>query len=304
MTTLTASQAVDLFRQPPLRHLDVDGGQVAYRRVGAGPDVLFVHGWPVSGATFRQLLPHLAPHVTCHIIDLIGAGQSRFDRSSPIDLPHHAASIRRVVDTLGLTDVALVGHDSGGLLARHAMAGDPRLRAMVLIDTEQPQGLTWRFRQLLWMMKLPGAVPLLGWAGMQRGLRRSPLLLGGCFADQGLLDGEFEEFFLAPLRDDAGRRWAAGRLARRFDPRWVTELAAVHRRLTVPVRLIWGQGDPYFPVELARDMLATFPDARLQVVAGTRLFCHEERPAEVAAGMLPTLLAGRQDARSPRAEHP
>ena len=27
--------------------------------VGSGPDVLFVHGWPVSGATFRLLLPHL-----------------------------------------------------------------------------------------------------------------------------------------------------------------------------------------------------------------------------------------------------
>ena len=62
----------------PDRFLDVGAGEVAYRRVGTGPDVLFVHGWPVSGATFRTLLPHLADHVTCHVIDLPGAGSSRF----------------------------------------------------------------------------------------------------------------------------------------------------------------------------------------------------------------------------------
>ena len=34
----------------------------------------------------------------------------------------------------------MVGHDSGGLIARHALVGDPRLRAMALLDTEQPAG--------------------------------------------------------------------------------------------------------------------------------------------------------------------
>ena len=38
--------------------------------------MLFVHGWPVSGATFRRLLPHLTEHVTCHLLDLPGAGDS------------------------------------------------------------------------------------------------------------------------------------------------------------------------------------------------------------------------------------
>ena len=57
MPSLTAADATDLFRRPPDRFLDVGAGEVAYRRVGTGPDVLFVHGWPVSGATFRHLLP-------------------------------------------------------------------------------------------------------------------------------------------------------------------------------------------------------------------------------------------------------
>lgn len=292
-TTFDADDADALFRRPPERYLDVEGGQVAHRRVGSGPDVLFVHGWPVSGATYRSLLPYLAPHVTCHVLDLVGAGDSRFDRSTPISIDHHIQSVRRAVDQLGLDDYAVVGHDSGGMIARHAVAGDSRLRAMALVDTEQPQGLTWPFRQFLLMAKLPGFASLLGWAVMRKHLRRSRFLLGGCFVDHTRLDGTFEEFFLAPLHDKSDRRWAAARLARAFDSRYVTELASVHARIDVPVQLVWGEDDPFFPLPWARRMVETFPDARLHVVPDAKLFVHEERPEQVAEAMLPTLLGTR-----------
>lgn len=67
MSELTETEAADLFRREPDRYLDVGAGEAAYRRVGPGPDVLFVHGWSVSSATFRKLLPHLVDHVTCQV---------------------------------------------------------------------------------------------------------------------------------------------------------------------------------------------------------------------------------------------
>ncbi|MGI9612353.1 MAG: alpha/beta fold hydrolase, partial [Acidimicrobiales bacterium] len=76
---LTESDAAQLFRDEPDGFLDVGAGEVAHRKVGTGPDVLFVPGWPVSGATWRKLLPHLVDHVTCPILDLPLAGSSRFD---------------------------------------------------------------------------------------------------------------------------------------------------------------------------------------------------------------------------------
>ena len=286
MTTLTAAAAADLFRAPPHRYIDVQAGEVAYRRVGTGPDLLFVHGWPVNSATYRALLPHLAPHFTCHLIDLPGAGHSRFDRSTTLTITQHIRSVQRVVDALGLERFAAIGHDSGGLIARHALAGDPRLRAMALVNTEQPQGLNWRFRQFLMMAKLPGFEHILGWAVMRPGLRRSPLLLGDCFCDRGLLDGEFEEFMLAPLNGDPLRRWAADQLVRSFDTRYVDELAEVHARMDIPVQLIWGEHDPFFPLGWAREMVDSFPDARLQVIPQAKLFVHEERPAAVAEAIV------------------
>lgn len=302
MTTLTTETAADLFRAAPDRWLDVGAGHAAYRRVGAGPDVLFVHGWPVSGATFRLLLPHLVDHATCHIIDLPGAGDSRFKADTPLSIDQHIETVRRVVELLGLDDVALVGQDSGGLIARHAMAGDARLRAMGLINSEQTHGLSRRLKTFLAPRRLPGFDAILGWAVSRPRIRRSSLLLGDCFVDPSLIDGEFDEFFLRPLYESSQRLDAAGRVLRTIEARHVEGLAGLHRQIDVPVQLVWGEQDPFFPVAWAHEMVDTFADARLTVVSGAGLFPHEERPAEVAKALLPTLTRARDrtEARTPR----
>jgi pimeloyl-ACP methyl ester carboxylesterase len=289
MPKLTPESAADLFRREPDRFLDVGAGEVAYRRVGTGPDVLFVHGWPVSGATFRTLLPYLAPHVTCHVIDLPSSGASRFGPDTPLSIAGQIASVRRVLDALALDDLAVVGHDSGGLIARHAVAGDPRLRALCLIDTEQPHRPRLPLRLLLAAGHVPGLGAGLVWSMSRRRLSRTPLGLGGAFADPSLLDDEFDEFFLRPLREHVERRRAAVQLLRTFDMRFVRELPGVHARITVPVQLVWGERDAFFPVAWAREMIGTFPDARLAVVPDAGLFSHEERPAQVANMLLPIL---------------
>lgn len=291
--TISAADAADLFRTEPLRFLDVGAGEVAYRTVGSGPDVLFVHGWPVSGATFRKLLPHLADHVTCHLIDLPGAGSSRFTPDSELTIERHIHSVRRTLDLLDLHDVAVVGHDSGGMVARHAVAGDPRLRALGLIDTEQSTGLSWKFRSFVAGRRVPGFGTALGWLAGRPRLRRNRLVLGDAFADRSLLDGEFDELFLQPLHRSREHRDAAIRLLRSFDHRHVRDLRALHTRIDVPVVLVWGERDRFFPVGWAREMVADFADARLEVIAGAGLFAHEERPAEVVRALLPTLTATR-----------
>lgn len=294
MPTITPAAAADLFRQAPDRLLDVGEGEAAYRRVGTGPDVLFVHGWPVSGATFRTLLPHLSEHVTCHVIDLPGTGSSRFTADTMLSIDQHITTVRRVLDLLELDQVAVVGHDSGGMIARHALAGDPRVRAMGLINTEQTHGLSWRFKLFLGVKRAPGLAAGLGWVAAQPRIRRNEFVLGGAFADRSLLDGEFDEFFLRPLHESREHREAAVRILRSFDQQYVRDLAQLHRRITGPVQLVWGDQDPFFPLPWAREMVSTFADARLAVIPGAGLFSHEERPAEVAAALLP-VLAGTAD---------
>jgi pimeloyl-ACP methyl ester carboxylesterase len=291
--SLTDAEASDLFRQPPSRFIQADIGEIAYRVVGSGPDVLFVHGWPVSGATFRKLLPHLVDHVTCHLVDLPGAGSSRHPAGAPLSIENHITSVRHAIDALGLTDVVVVGHDSGGMIARHAVAGDPRVRGMVLIDTEQSTGLSWRFKSFIMGRRIPGFGAALGWLAGKPRLRRNKFVLGDAFVDRSLLDGEFDEFFLQPLHSSREYRDATMQLLRSFDYRHVHELKSLHSRIDVPVTLVWGEKDAFFPVAWAREMVIDFRDAHLEVIPGAGLFSHEERPAEVAAAMLPTLTTPR-----------
>jgi pimeloyl-ACP methyl ester carboxylesterase len=284
MDGFTETTAAELFRRPPDRFLDVGAGEVALRTVGTGPHLLFVHGWPVSGATFRRLLPHLVDHATCHVIDLPGAGSSRFDDATPLSLDRHAASVRRVIDLLGVDRIAVVGHDSGGLIARYAVVDDPRVVSLGLIDTEQLE-MSFRFRSFIAGRRMPGFGAGFGWVAGRPRLRRTKFVLGDAFADRSLLDGEFDEFFLRPLHTDPRRLDAAMRLLRGFDLDAVRGLRDLHGRITVPVQLVWGERDVFFPVARARTMVDSFPDARLVEVPGAGLFSHEERPAEVAAAL-------------------
>ena len=287
---ISESEAAQLFRDEPNQFLDVGAGEVAHRKIGSGPDVLFVHGWPVSGATWRKLLPKLVDHVTCHIIDLPSSGSSRFSADTPMSIQQHITSVQRVVDLLAFDQIAVVGHNSGGMIARHAMAGDERLRAMGLINTEPPNP-SWRFRSFIAARRLPGFSAGLGWVAGQPKIRASKLVFGDAFADRSHLDGEFAEFFFDPLHNNPVARDAAVRLLRSFDMAHVTGLPATHRQLDVPVKLVWGDRDPFFPVAQAKAMVSTFPNASIDVIEGAGLFSHEEAPAEVAASLLPTLIS-------------
>ena len=214
--TLSTSEASDLFRREPDRWIDVGAGEAALRTVGSGPDVLFVHGWPVSGATFRGLLPHLVDHVTCHVIDFPSAGSSRFTADTPMGIDHHIETVRRVVDDLGVDRISVVGHDSGGLISRHAMVDDERLAGLGLINTE-PVKPGWRFTSFITASKAPGFGATFGWVCGQPKVRRTKLALGDAFVDPANLDGEFDEFFLRPLHVNDAMREASVRLARSFD---------------------------------------------------------------------------------------
>ena len=159
---------------------------------------------------------------------------------------------------------------------------------MGLINTEPPR-TGWRFKSFIAARHLPGLSGALGWVAGQPRVRRTKLVFGDAFADRSHLEGEFDEFFFQPLNQIPERRDAAVKLLRSFDMHHVTSLAEIHGRIDVPVQLVWGDQDPFFPLDAARDMVTTFPDAHLHVVEGAGLFAHEENPAAVAHALLPVL---------------
>src|SRR5579883_182703 len=99
---VTPEAVLASFRADPHHFFDLAPHRVAYRRFGRGPDVLFLHGWPLHSGTFRALVPLLAARFTCHLVDLPGSGRTESPARAPIDLASHADVARHVVDALGL----------------------------------------------------------------------------------------------------------------------------------------------------------------------------------------------------------
>jgi haloalkane dehalogenase len=279
------------FRAPPHSFVDIGHSRLAYWRFGKGPDLVFVHGWPLHAGTFRALVPRLAERFTCHLFDLPGAGQTECSASTPIDLASHAESLRSALAKLGVERYALLGNDSGGAIARLLAADNPGVRALVLAGTEVPGNHPPLITFLKAMAVLPGGVDLVLATMRVPFLRRSSLGFGGCFGDTRLIDGEFLELFLAPMfasRALAARQFA---LLRNFDVALVDRLDEVHGRIRAPALLVWGERDPIFPLARARAMAAQFAGgARFEVIAGAKTFVHEEEPMAVARLALPFLL--------------
>lgn len=284
----TEAEVLASFRGPPHRFVDVGHSRLAYRRFGAGPDVVFLHGWPLRSATYRALVPLFAGSFTCHLLDLPGAGQTESDSDAPFDTRSQAASVRRAIDALALGRFALVGQDSGGFIAR-LVATDPRTFGVVLANTEIPGHRSWLFAVFAAAVKAGGADLALRMM-KSRAVRRSIFAFGGAFFDLDRLDGEVHELLVEPFLTSPDLRRAMARAAAAFDLEEMDRLAGTHAQIRCPSLLIWGQDDPFFPVARARAMLPQLAGgATLVEIPRAKLLVHEEHPHAFAGHAVPFL---------------
>lgn len=98
------------------RSATVDGAQLHYVIGGQGPAVVLLHGFPETWWTWRQVMPVLARAHTVIALDLRGIGCSSLAPTG-YDTQTLARDVHQLVASLGLPQVALVGHDLGGWVA-------------------------------------------------------------------------------------------------------------------------------------------------------------------------------------------
>lgn len=273
-----------LLTAAPLQFQDVGSAAIAYRRCGSGPPVLFLHGWPLSGLTYRKLVPQLAERFTCIVVDLPGGGETRWRSDNDFSFHGQAQNLRRFIDGLGLTGFHVVAHDTGATIARALalIAGD-RIAKMVLIGTEIPGHRPPWIPLFQRLAALPGTRASFRLLMSSGSFLRSPLGFGNCFVDRRLIDGEFLQHFVRPLIESPVRLDGQLRYLRGIDWALVDRLAEEHRRITNPVLFIWGEHDTIFPPQRARAMVSQLADCRgFEVVPNAKLLVHEERPEAVA----------------------
>jgi pimeloyl-ACP methyl ester carboxylesterase len=177
--------ALEAFMAAPVERVNV-GTELTYRRFGQGPAVVPVHGWPLNGATYRGLVRMLLQHFTCYVPDLPGSGATPWDPRTREAFADWGPLLAGFVEALGLDRVALVGHDSGGALARLAAAElGTRVALLALINTEVPGHVPLLIRAYTLALRVPGSRWLFGKLLGSRRFRRSRLGFGACFPGRG-----------------------------------------------------------------------------------------------------------------------
>ena len=111
-----------------------------YEDLGKGKPVLFIHGWPLSGAMWEYQITQLPQQgLRCITYDRRGFGHS--DKPvGPYDYNTLAADLKAVIDELKLEDVTLVGFSmGGGEIAKYfSLYGGAKVKKVVLISAVVP----------------------------------------------------------------------------------------------------------------------------------------------------------------------
>lgn len=261
-----------------------------YGRADERPTIVMMHGFPDSMHLYDRLVPLLAPDRHVVTFDFLGWG----DSDKPADHRYDAAGLRRdleaVIAHLDLRRVVLVVHDASGQPGIDWSLDNPdKAAGLVLLNTYYGPSPSLRAPEAIARFSTPGIRRDLSvwltrhfdslWLnGYRRQIARfisnealrEPFqrLLG----DQSLeIRPAFYGLNRVLLDEIERRRYTATRLG----------------AFKAPVRIVFGNDDPYLNAGVARDLHRLFPGSDLYLLDDAGHFVQIDRPLEVA-----TLLRG------------
>jgi pimeloyl-ACP methyl ester carboxylesterase len=267
--------------------IDLPPGTVAYRAAGpaasSSPPVVFVHGVLVDAQLWEPVATRLAADgVRSYALTLpMGSHHQPMNPGADLSPQGIAKLTLDFIAALSLSDVTIVGNDTGGAICQLMLATDTsRIGAAVLTNCDALGTFPPRFFVPLFAaFRHPVVVAALLPGLRARWMRHGPLAYGPLTSKP--LDPALTSGWVRPLADKAIRRDLA-KLARGVHPRVLIDAATRFSQFTGPVRILWGGADRFFRAELGRQLSEAFPHATLTTMPGGRTFLPLDHPAEVA----------------------
>jgi pimeloyl-ACP methyl ester carboxylesterase len=252
------------------------------------PGLLLVHGLGDEADTWRRVIPSLAERHRVVAPDLPGFGRSPLPRRglSPRSL---AATLRALVERLGMRHVTLVGSSLGAALVQIIALKEPALVSrLILVDGGL---LAMRRLQRSFIFSLLPGLGEKRYRSLAGDLNAAYASLGPYYANLGDLPSEERDF----LRERVGERVASATQMRAYFSSfrgfvcWMLSFGQIAaeraRRLDVPTHYIWGEQDHIIPAVLGRQACALHSGARLTVIPGAGHLPHQEKPREFLLAM-------------------
>jgi pimeloyl-ACP methyl ester carboxylesterase len=266
---------------------ELEQGRLGYRVAGPAasstPPVVFVHGVLVDGRLWDPVAEQLAAAGIRSYAPTLPLGAHHWPMNAGADLSPRglAQLLLDFITELGLSDVTIVGNDTGGAICQVMLGADTsRIAAAVLTDcdalgTFPPRAFAPLFRALRHPALVACLVPGLRLERVRHGsMAYGPL-------SSSPIDSFLTRDWVQPLASRDIRRDLA-RFARGVQPGVLLDAASRFGQFAGPVRLLWGEDDPFFRIELGRQLSEAFPRATLTTVPAGRTFLPLDHPAELA----------------------
>ena len=258
--------------------------------------VLLIHGFGANTNHWRFNQPVLAEQAPTYAIDLLGFGRSDQPRARLKDEPISADAVHYGFDLWGqqVADfcsevidrpVRLVGNSIGGVVAlRAAQLLGNRCRSVVLIDcaqrlmddkqlATQPGWMAWIRPLLKTLVRQRWLSTALFRNAARPGVIRS--VLKQAYPSGVNINDELVDLLFQPTHREGAAEAFRG-FINLFDDYLAPQLM---EELSTPVDLIWGEQDPWEPIEEAKDWFHSIPCIRsIHIIEGAGHCPHDENP--------------------------
>ncbi len=241
---------------------------------GAGPPLVFVHGWSLCGAVWRFQTEHFRDRHRCITMDLRGHGRSSAPEAG-YGIEDFASDLTSLCEQLDLTGATLVGWSMGAIitLAAYPKLRD-RLRSLILVSG------TPRFTS---SGDYPHGLPPKETRGLSLRLKRNPGQTLDAFFRMMFTPEEARGRSFEPICRDIVPllcRPSCTAALHSLDTLASADVRAVLSDIRIPCLLIHGRMDTICPAGASRYMAERIPRAYLAIMDGAGHAPQLSRPEE------------------------
>ncbi|MCV7259154.1 alpha/beta fold hydrolase [Mycobacterium shimoidei] len=246
------------------------------------PPVVFVHGILVDGRLWRDVVDDLARRGFRCIVPTLPLGSHTIPvgDTAVLSLPGVATLVNETIAALDLSDVTLVGSDTGGGICQLVIDAYPeRIGRLVLTNCDAfDKCPPFPFDIVFALLRGPVSIKALFGQLRLRALRHSPLGFGLLINRP---DPDLTAAWLQPCLADSRICRDLAALLRRVATTDLTDVATRLPQFNKPVTLVWGQRDRCFTPSLGRRLADLFSNSKLIEVADAKTFVSLDDPDAV-----------------------
>ncbi|HUR84690.1 MAG TPA: alpha/beta fold hydrolase [Solirubrobacteraceae bacterium] len=287
-------------RRPLLRIHEVrlSGRCISTLTMGAGPNVLLIHGLGGAKSSFFDAAAALSQRYRVHALDLPGFGASSKPTTAPYTARYFAETVRATMDALGIGCAHVAGNSMGGRVAIELGLRHPDRVASLALLCPAVAFVKRAYHPLVRLMR-----PELGLLPHSFAREKVEDQFWSLFADPDAIDpsmadvvvDEFQRIYASP-----GGRIAFLKAARNIyldAPFGPNGFYGRLSQLEAPALFVWGSHDTVIPPAFARHVARWLPSAEQIVLDGCGHVPQVERAAQ-CSGLLERHFA-RVDALAP-----